>query len=174
MLQQADKQKDEFLLHTSHEFQTPLHGIINLSQSMLETGAGAEAEAGELSASHIQNLSLIRDTSRRLSGLVHDILDMEKIKRNELKVQLTGVDVRVSVSLVFDLFQGLITGKKIRFVNAVPEHLPLVYADENRLRQILHNLVGNAVKFTHEGMITIHAQVIEGQVKVVVEDTGWG
>ncbi|AIQ28212.1 histidine kinase [Paenibacillus sp. FSL P4-0081] len=174
MLQQADKQKDEFLLHTSHEFQTPLHGIINLSQSMLETGAGAEAEAGELSASHIQNLSLIRDTSRRLSGLVHDILDMEKIKRNELKVQLTGVDVRVSVSLVFDLFQGLITGKKIRFVNAVPEHLPLVYADENRLRQILHNLVGNAVKFTHEGMITIHAQVIEGQVKVVVEDTGVG
>ena len=171
-LQQADKQKDEFLLHTSHEFQTPLHGIINLSQSMLETGAGTEE--GELSASHIQNLFLIRDTSRRLSGLVHDILDLEKIKRNELNVHLTGVDVRVSVSLVFDLFQYLITGTKIRFVNAVPDHLPLVYADEDRLRQVIQNLVGNAVKFTHEGMITIHAQVVEGQVKVRVEDTGVG
>lgn len=171
-LQQADKQKDEFLLHTSHEFQTPLHGIINLSQAMLETGAGTEA--GELSASHLQNLSLIRDTSRRLSGLVHDILDLEKIKRGELSVHPTAVDVRVAVSLVFDLFQVLITGKKIRLINAVPEHLPLVYADENRLRQILQNLVGNAVKFTHEGMITIHAQAKAGKVEILVEDTGAG
>jgi two-component system, sensor histidine kinase ChiS len=167
-LQQADKQKDVFLLQTSHEFQTPLHGIINLSQNMLETAAG------DLNVSQIQNISLIRDTSRRLSSLVHDILDMEKIKRNELTVHPAAVDVRVAASLVIDLFQHLITGKKVRLVNAVPEDLPLVYADENRLKQIIHNLVGNAAKFTQEGSITISAQVTGDQVKVLVEDTGVG
>ncbi|WP_438431424.1 ATP-binding protein [Gorillibacterium sp. sgz500922] len=167
-LRQADKQKDEFLLQTSHEFQTPLHGIINLSQSMMETAAG------ELTENHLQNLSLIHDTSRRLSALVHDILDLEKIERNELTVHPAGVDVRVTVSLVFDLFLHLIAGKKIRLVNAVPFGLPLVLADENRLKQIIHNLVGNAVKFTHEGSVTVSAQALGNQVKILVEDTGVG
>lgn len=167
-LKQADKQKDDFLLQTSHEFQTPLHGIINLSQSMLDS------EAEELSAKHIQNLSMIRDTSRRLSSLVHDILDLEKIKRNELSVHPAPVDVRMAASLVFDLFQHLMAGKKIRLVNAVPDNFPLVYADENRLKQIIHNLVGNAVKFTQSGTITISAQIMEGQAIIKVEDTGVG
>jgi signal transduction histidine kinase len=167
-LRQADKQKDAFLLQTSHEFQTPLHGMINLSQNMLETGAG------QLTTSQVQNLSVIRDTSRRLSALVHDILDMEKIKRDELSVQLSGVDVRVTVSLVFELLRHMIAGKKISLINAVPEGLPPVYADENRLKQIIHNLTGNAMKFTQEGSITVSAQVMGNQVKVLVEDTGAG
>lgn len=167
-LRQTDRQKDEFLLQTSHEFQTPLHGIINLSQNMLETGEE------ELSASHRQNLSLIRDTSRRLSSLVHDILDMEKIKRNELTVQAAPVDVRVTVALVFDLFRNVIAGKKIRLVNAIPAGLPPVYADENRLKQVIHNLVGNAAKFTQEGAITVSAELQAGRMAILVEDTGVG
>ncbi|KPU44502.1 aerobic respiration control sensor protein ArcB [Oxobacter pfennigii] len=166
-LQKADKQKDEFLLHTSHEFQTPLHAIINLSQSMLETGE-------ELKEDHMQNLSVIRDTSRRLSALVRDILDLDKIKRNELSVNLAEVDVRVTVSLVFDLLQHLIVAKKIRLVNAVPADLPLIYADENRLKQIIQNLVGNGMKFTGQGTITVSAQAMGKQVKILVEDTGAG
>ena len=166
-LRQTDRQKDEFLLQTSHEFQTPLHGIINLSQNMLETGE-------ELNASHRQSLSLIRDTSRRLSSLVHDILDMEKIKRNELTIHPSAVDVRVTVSVVFDLFRNVIAGKKIRLVNAIPAGLPPVYADENRLKQVIHNLVGNAAKFTQEGSITISAEAKEDRVVILVEDTGVG
>ncbi|WP_337034147.1 hybrid sensor histidine kinase/response regulator [Paenibacillus illinoisensis] len=167
-LRKADRQKDEFLLQTSHEFQTPLHGIINLSQNMLETGSDG------LNATHMQNLSLIRDTSRRLSALVHDILDMEKMKRNDLTIHPASVDVRVTVSLVFDLFKHLITGKKIKLINAVPSELPLVYADENRLKQIIHNLVGNAAKFTQEGNITITARAADGQVTIIIEDSGVG
>jgi two-component system, sensor histidine kinase ChiS len=166
-LRQADRQKDEFLLQTSHEFQTPLHGIINLSQNMLETGE-------ELNASHRQNLSLIRDTSRRLSSLVHDILDMEKIKRNELTIHPSAVDVRITVSVVFDLFRNVIAGKKISLVNAIPPGLPPVYADENRLKQVIHNLVGNAAKFTQEGSITISTEAKEDRVVIRVEDTGVG
>lgn len=169
-LWQADKQKDEFLVQTSHEFQTPLHGIISLAQNMLDTGAGT----GEPDANFNQNLSMIRDTSRRLSALVHDILDMEKIKKNELRVHSAPVDVRMTVSLVFDLFQHVLTGKKIRLVNAIPEDLAFVYADENRLKQIIHNLVGNAAKFTQAGTITISAQASAGQAKILVEDTGIG
>ncbi|MDQ7095714.1 ATP-binding protein [Desulfosporosinus sp. PR] len=166
-LQQADKQKDEFLLHTSHEFQTPLHGIINLSQAMLEAGE-------ELTESHLQNLSVIRDTSRRLSALVYDILDLERIKRNELTVHPAEVDVRVTVSLVFDLFRHLLVTKKVGLVNAVPADLPLVSADEDRLRQVINNLVGNALKFTGAGKITISAQAMADRVKILVEDTGAG
>ena len=78
----------------------------------------------------------------------------------------------MTVSLVFHLFEHLVTGKKSGL--AVPNRLPLVYADENRLKQIIYNLVGNAAKFTQEGVITVSARATTDRVTILIEDSGVG
>ncbi|WP_135549082.1 hybrid sensor histidine kinase/response regulator [Paenibacillus cymbidii] len=164
----VDKLKDEFLANTSHEFQTPLNGIINMSQFMLEGGAG---EVGERQRHH---LSIMLATSRKLSSLVRDILDMEKIKRGEIELAPAEVDVRVTISVVLEVVQFLTAGKNVRIVSLVDPGLPHAVADENRLRQILFNLIGNAIKFTDRGTVTVAAEETDETVKLIVEDTGIG
>lgn len=167
-LRETDRIKDEFLANTSHEFQTPLSGIINISQSLIE-GAG-----GDLNDKQKTALSTIVSVSERLSMLVRDILDMERMKRSELQLQPTQVDVKVLVSVVLDLFPYLSSGKNVRLLSDVPSGLPLVAADENRLRQVLYNLVGNAFKFTERGTVSVSAAVAGDYVEIAVEDTGIG
>lgn len=167
-LREADQLKDRFLINTSHEFQTPLNGVINISASMLEGGQGG------LNDHQRQNLSTIVALSRRLSSLVNDIMDMEKVKRGELRLQTDAVDVRVVVSVVLDMFSYLTFGKKIRLTADIPDDLPLVRADENRLTQVLYNLIGNAVKFTEQGQIVIVAKWSGDRVYVSVQDSGIG
>ncbi|WP_435923477.1 hybrid sensor histidine kinase/response regulator [Paenibacillus sp. DYY-L-2] len=168
-LLESDRLKDEFLVKTSHEFQTPLNGIINISQSMIDgrTAAGSDH--------HRLNLTVIQESAKRLSTLVGDILDMERIRRNDLALHPTAVDVRVTVSIVLEVMGHLSTDKDIRILNRIPGNLPPVHADENRLRQVLLNLIGNAIKFTERGYVEITAERIgDDQIKVVVKDTGIG
>lgn len=167
-LLETDRLKDEFLLNTSHEFQTPLNGILNISQSMLE---GA---AGQIEDKHKLNLTMIQESAQRLSALVGDILDLERIKRNDLRLELAAIDVKVTVSVILELFNYLVSAKELRLVNNIPDDLPPVLADPYRLRQILSNLIGNSIKFTEQGSIEITAEVTGKQIKVTVQDTGIG
>ena len=173
-LRTLDKLKDQFLANTSHELRTPLNGIIGLAESLIE---GA---TGPLPAETKQNLGMIVTSGQRLSNLVNDILDFSKIKNNDLTLQLKPVDLRTVVEVVLNLSKPLLRGKEIILTNAIPEDLPLVYADENRLQQILHNLVGNAIKFTDQGRVTISAEIeyglgeTERGLQVSIADTGIG
>lgn len=167
-LLESDRLKDEFLANTSHEFQTPLNGILNISQSMLEGAAESVNEKQR------KNLTLIQQSARRLSTLVGDILDMERIKRNELLLHPTAVDVRVTVSIVLEVLTYLSSGKDIQIISRIPDELPPIHADENRLRQVLLNVIGNAIKFTERGQVEIVAAQIGDQVKVNIQDTGVG
>ncbi len=154
-LQRMDRIKDQFLANTSHELRTPLNGIIGLTDSLID------GIAGPLSDVAIDNLSMIVQSGKRLANLVNDILDFSKMKNQDLQLQLRPVDIRSSVTLVLALSHSLVSRKSVRLVNQVPDDLPLVEADENRLEQILMNLIGNAIKFTHEGEIKVSAAVIE-------------
>ncbi|MFB6362866.1 ATP-binding protein [Paenibacillus elgii] len=167
-LSENDRLKDEFLINTTHEFQTPLNGIINISQSLLE---GA---AGDVNEKQKENLSTIVAVSQRLSMLVHDILDLERIKRNEIHLQTSAVDVKVLISIIMDMFNYLISGKKVSLIQDIPDNLPPVRADENRLWQVVYNVVGNAVKFTEQGAVTVSARYLNGHVEISIEDTGMG
>lgn len=167
-LREADGLKNRFLINTSHEFQTPLNGIMTISSSMLE---GA---LGEVNERQRHSLSMIVAVSRKLSALVYDFLDMEKVKRNELRLNPVAVDVKAVVSVVLELFHYLTQGKNIRLLADIPDDLPLVAADEDRLMQVVSNLIGNAVKFTEQGDVTVSARQEEGRVFVTVEDTGIG
>lgn len=176
-LHRLDKLKDEFLANTSHELKTPLYGIIGLAESLMD---GA---TGPLPRRTKANLAMIAASGRRLSHLVNDILDFSHLRHNRLELTLTSVGIREAADVVLTLNRTLAQQKGLQLINAVSPALPPVLADENRLQQILHNLVDNAIKFTEVGMIGISAQLGSdptaaaaeySQVAITVSDTGIG
>lgn len=167
-LRQADKLKDEFLANTSHELRTPLSGIIGLADSLLK------GVAGELGQSARDNLAMIASSARRLAHLVNDLLDFSRLRTRELRLRPGVVDLRSLADVVLTLSRPLLAGRTIELVNDVPADLPLVTADEDRVQQILHNLVGNAIKFTEAGVVTVGARALSGKLEVTVSDTGIG
>jgi two-component system sensor histidine kinase ChiS len=175
-LEKLDRIKDQFLANTSHELRTPLNGIIGLSESMI---AGT---SGGLTMGALENLSLIASSGHRLSGMVNDLLDMAKIRDERLNLNLRSLDLQNLCEAVIKLSLPLAGDKPVEIINSIPLELPNVYADENRIRQVLHNLVGNAIKFTIKGSIEISARVIPagdegdeaGMVELSVSDTGIG
>ena len=176
-LRQADKLKDEFLANTSHELRTPLNGIIGLAESLVD------GIAGELNDSMRYNLSMIVSSGKRLANLVNDILDFSQLRYKEIELQLKPVDVREVVEVVIMLSKPLIgEEKKLQLINSIPPDLPLVNADENRLQQVLYNLIGNGIKFTEEGSVVVSAEErhkhVNGErqslVAIIVSDSGIG
>lgn len=167
-LRQTDKLKDEFLANTSHELRTPLNGIIGIAES-LKDGA-----TGVLSSKTNFNLNLIATSGRRLSNLINDILDFSKLRNQDLALQKAPVDVHSAAEVVMELSKPLVKKKGIQLSNEVPRELELAEADENRLQQILHNLLGNAIKFTDQGEVKIKAERQNGHIKIEVSDTGIG
>lgn len=167
-LRRMDRLKDEFLANTSHELRTPLQGIIGLAESMLD---GA---AGKVNASAAQNLSMIASSGHRLANLVSDILDFSKMKNHDLQLNMKPVDLHVSVDVVMHLSAPLAQAKSLRLINEIKDDTPAVVADEDRLQQILHNLIGNAIKFTDEGSVRVRAIEEGDRVRLQVVDTGPG
>ncbi|MCU6708675.1 ATP-binding protein [Paenibacillus sp. J5C_2022] len=163
-----DRMKDEFLANTSHELRTPLHGIINLSQSVLERASD------RLNTAEKHNVGTIISVSRRLSNLINDILDMSKMKNGTLALRRTEVELGPLVQVVLDMFRFLAGDKDIRLVSGLPARPTWIYADEDRVLQIMYNLVGNALKFTKSGEIRVEAYERGGMAVIAVHDTGIG
>ncbi|MDB9526208.1 response regulator [Oscillatoria sp. CS-180] len=154
-LKRIDKLKDEFLANTSHELRTPLNGIIGLAESLID------GVSGPLPRQTKSNLAMIVASGRRLSALVDDILDFSQLQHDRVDINLRPVGIREAAEVVITLSRPLAHQKQVQLINAVSHKLPPALADENRLQQILHNLVGNAVKFTEYGMVGISAQIIK-------------
>lgn len=167
-LQELDRLKDEFLANTSHELRTPLNGIIGLSESLLDGAAGSVPDPMR------KHLEMIAYSGKRLANLVNDILDFSKLKNHTLQLNKRPVSVHSAVQILLKITGPLVATKPIALINAVPETLPAVSADEARLQQILYNLVGNAVKFTDRGSITVSAKQDADAVVIDVVDTGIG
>ncbi len=160
-LQRLDRLKDEFLANTSHELRTPLNGTIGIAESMLD---GA---AGDLTPPQRQNLDLIVRSSYRLATLVNDLLDFSKLRYNEIQLQQQPVGIREAVEVVFAFCAPQLHRKPIELIDAISLDIPLVYADENRLQQILYNLIGNAIKFTDQGFIGVTAAILPSTAAVM-------
>jgi two-component system, sensor histidine kinase ChiS len=167
-LLQYDRQKDDFLAKTSHELRTPLHGIVNLSQSLLDN------RVNPLQEEHRDNIRMLHLMGRRMVGLVHDILDMNRIRNGQFSVDLTSVNVGQSVGYVLETLAITSIHKEVELVNDLPSTLPLVWADENRLRQILYNLLENGLKYTKKGSVRISAERHGNELAISVTDTGMG
>ncbi|MGB3926926.1 MAG: ATP-binding protein [Caldicoprobacterales bacterium] len=163
-----DKMKDEFLAHVTHELLTPLHGMIGIAESVKDIAEG------KLDSEEINNLSLIVSSGRRLAMLVHDILDFTKLKNRDVTLITKSTDIKQVVHTVMVLCKPLILDKPLKLYNNISEDIPPVEADENRLQQILYNLIGNAIKYTQSGSITVSAKVKDDFVEISVSDTGVG
>lgn len=167
-LRAVDKLKDEFLANTSHELRTPLNGIIGLTESLIDD------ENAEMSEKVRTYLKMIAGSGRRLSNLINDILDFSKIKNHGMELHLKPTDFGNVCEAVCTMSQPLADKKAIRLIREMPADLPPVMADENRLQQILYNLIGNAIKFTFSGHVKVYANWDKEFVTIYVEDTGIG
>ncbi|MEL0327832.1 MAG: ATP-binding protein [Deltaproteobacteria bacterium] len=164
----ANEAKNQIMANTSHELRTPLHGIINLAD-LIRIGA-----SGPVSPQAVQDLEMIINSASRLNSLVNDILDFSKLQKRQLEIQHKPVDLFQVTENSLALLKPLHREKPIDLQNELTKDLPLVDGDEDRIQQILFNLLGNALKFTESGEVRLSAVVQDGWVEVAVADTGIG
>ncbi|MGG4145524.1 ATP-binding protein [Paenibacillus algorifonticola] len=163
-----DKVKDEFLANTSHELRTPLNGIIGLAQSLLYSMHDRMEDSQRV------HLNMIVSSGQRMSYLINDILDYALLKNNDMRLHIAKIDLHQLAQVVLTVVKPLVTGRDLVLLNQIDTDFPPIYADENRMQQILFNLIGNAIKYTPSGYVTISAQHYRGYVEIHVEDTGIG
>jgi len=166
-LHKMDQLKDQFLANTSHELRTPISGIIGIAESLMSNGKNMD-EAARVS------LAMVVDSGRRLTSLVDDILDFSKMESGDLNMDIKPLNLSQAIQSVLALCYPLVEGRPVTLECKITDQLPTILADPNRLQQILFNLLGNAIKFTKTGSISISAQTLEKEVEVTVSDTGIG
>lgn len=167
-LQKADKLKDDFLANTSHELRNPLHGMINMAQSVLDR------EKGRLKEQSVHNLELLVTVGSRMSLLLNDLLDLSQLKESSLQLQPGSIRLQPVASGVIGMLKYMTENKPVEIEMQIAEQFPPVWADETRLVQIMFNLVHNAVKFTLSGSVVLSADMEDGWALVHVSDTGIG
>ena len=161
----AEKSRSMFFSIVSHDIRTPLNAILGYSE-LLQFGVKSQAERDEA-------LRSIRASGTTLLELVNDVLDLAKMDSGKMTLQPEPVCLSLLTDEVFASFRMVAEGKGIELVNRTAG-VPTVLLDEHRFRQILFNLVGNAVKFTAQGSITVAASYAGGNLEVAVSDTGCG
>ena len=169
----AAKLKDEFLANTSHELRTPLIGIIGLTEALLD------GITGPLSRETRNELKLIYINGKRLAMQVNDILDFSRLKNNDIALRCKNTDLQKCTELVLSLSRFTMGKKKIEFKNSIKEKFAHVFVDESRIQQVLNNLIGNAIKFTDEGVIEVTTEPVcaeteKPMIALSVSDTGIG
>jgi len=166
-LERMSKIKDEFLANTSHELRTPLHGIIGIAESLLN--------GPNIASDFVRdNVHTIVASAQRLTHLVNDILDFTRLRNRDLEIHAEPVHLPPLSHMVLAHFRDAAGRKALALQEELPEELPPVLADPDRLAQILFNLVGNAVKFTDSGQVTLGARRIAERVEIWVRDSGLG
>ncbi len=168
----ASKAKSDFLAHMSHEIRTPLNGIIGFVDLLMKT---------ELNPRQNQYLSTVQSSARSLLGIVNDILDLSKIEAGKLELDTEKTDLLELCTQTMDMFAWQARRQKLEMkchLDAdVPRH---VMVDGVRLRQVIVNLVGNALKFTEEGEVELRVEVAEPaegsrvMLRFLIRDTGIG
>jgi sensor histidine kinase YesM len=167
-LRQMDKTRDEFLARTSHELRNPLHGIINIAESVLEQ------EKDVIQKKNRDNLQLVVHIGKRMGYTLNDLNTITQLREDKIKLSKSPADLHATVNLVLEMLEFMKEGKDIELKSHVALDFPKLWADENRLFQILFNLLHNAIKFTEAGTIEVKAQLQDNQAIIYVSDTGVG
>lgn len=167
-LQRMNDHKDQFLANTSHEFKNPLHSMLNMSQSVLNR------ERHLLQERSIKDLETVLSVGRRLTLILNDLIDVMSLRDGHPRLQEQAIRIQPIVTGVLDMLQFNVEVKSVKVANQIPEDFPPVMADENRVIQIVFNLLHNAVKYTNEGVISIQATAKDGWAYIAITDTGIG
>jgi signal transduction histidine kinase len=167
-LKESNRLKSEFLANMSHELRTPLNSIIGFSKVILK---GID---GEINETQRTDLQAIHSSGLHLLHLINDILDFSKIEAGKMELVQEDVTLREIITEAVNSMEGLCKEKHIEMKVELGESLPRILVDKIRIRQILINLISNAIKFTEQGYVTISAAASSDEVVVVVSDTGKG
>ena len=158
----ADRAKSEFLAIVSHEIRTPINGVIGFAQILADS---------PLSPEQREQVAIIKSSGQALEKLIADILDLSKIEAGKIEIESSPFGLHKCVEEVIAFFQPRARAAALALiVNIDPDVPVIVNSDEARLRQILTNLIGNALKFTERGSITIHLSCMRGE-PVSMRDT---
>ena len=167
-LAEASKHKSQFLANMSHELRTPMNAILGYTELILD------GIYGEPSEKMTGVLMRVQANGKHLLGLINDVLDLSKIEAGQLTLSLGEYSIKDMVYNVFGVVESLAKNKKLALDVDVPPQLPSAHGDERRLTQVLLNLVGNALKFTDNGGVTIRTVADLDSFTVSVTDTGPG
>jgi signal transduction histidine kinase/CheY-like chemotaxis protein len=161
--------RDRYLASLSHELRTPLNGVLGMAELLADTPLAADQRA---------YLSALQESSRHLLGLVNDVLDLARLDAGEFSLHPAPVEPRRLLQSVAELLSPRATAKGLEIAWTAPADLPVVLADEGRIRQILFNLAGNAVKFTETGGVLLSVEPrwagASARLRFCVTDTGPG
>lgn len=166
-LKGLDQLKSMFIASMSHELRTPLNSIIGFTSILLK------GMAGELNEEQARQLTVVKSSSKHLLGLINDIIDVSKIETDKVDIFIEEFDLAEQLAEIKDSFATVVTEKGLAFSIDAPDKLPVV-SDERRTRQIVVNLVSNAIKFTDSGDVKIRTFIDGDTVEVSVHDTGVG
>ncbi|MFN6487834.1 MULTISPECIES: PAS domain S-box protein [unclassified Nostoc] len=152
----ANRAKSEFLANMSHELRTPLNAILGFTQVM--------SHDRDLSTEHQQNLAIINRAGEHLLNLINDILEMSKIEAGRITLNLNSFDLIRLLENLEEMLRFRATSKGLELVFEYTSHLPqYIQTDESKLRQVLLNLLGNAIKFTDTGKVTLYVRMGHGE-----------
>jgi signal transduction histidine kinase len=167
--EEANAAKSEFLGRMSHELRTPLHSVLGFSNVLLKNKHLA------LESRELDYLQRIRVNAMHLLNLINDLLDLARIEEGDLKLEVSEVDVASLIRETVDQLEDWGLMEDVAVQVETPDDSHSIRADESRLRQVLIKLVGNAIKFTNEGSITVVLDSVDRSPREIrVEDTGVG
>ncbi|MBW4525845.1 MAG: response regulator [Phormidium tanganyikae FI6-MK23] len=167
-LAQTSKLKSEFLANTSHEIRTPLSSILGFTHLLREQGYTPS------NLRHQEYLKIILSSGQHLLALINDILDLSKIEADQLTLQQESIDVIEVCKLALKLVQEKASDKGLSLKLVVTPDVSIVVADPLRLKQMLFNLLSNALKFTDRGSVGLEVKAVEDFIEFTVWDTGTG
>ena len=168
-LEVASQHKSEFLANMSHELRTPLNAIIGFSEVL------SERMFGDVNDKQAEYLNDILDSGRHLLGLINDILDLSKIEAGRMELNLSDFNLPTAIENTLMLMRERAHRREITLERILDERLVTIHADERKVKQVLLNLLSNALKFTPEGgRIDVRTAMRNGSAEIAVTDTGVG
>lgn len=167
-LRELDKTKDQVLANTSHELRTPLNGIIGMTQLILASDQSLDDEIRE-------QIGVVEQCGQRLLHLIQDILDYSQLQLGRLRIEVSAQELKPVLLSAHNLLKPLADEKGLAILLYLPSNIPQVMMDKHRIEQAILNLLGNAIKFSRRGVITLSAaKTDEYHVEISVKDEGPG